>query len=258
MRAPDYRRKSKCRVGSHAHYSGHPRRALDADQKSIGATGYEGKRMKDANARAPEHSPNLHAPATPGRDELSEFAHALITSRQNVSPRRLVGPGPDAAQVARLLEAAAAAPDHELLLPWRFVIVPQEKRPLLGNAFARALVDRDPTASSTEIAAAREKAHRAPLLMLAIVRLEPNLAAVPDIERIVSLGCAIQSMLLMAHALGFGAGLTSGQALRSPRMRELFSLAEYEHAVCFLNVGTVTKRKPLRVRPPAAAFSGTL
>ncbi len=95
-------------------------------------------------------------------------------------------------------------------------------------------------------------------MILAIARLETDAAAIPDMKRVVSLGCAIQNILLMAHALGFGAGLTSGQALRSPRMRELFSLAEHEQPVCFLNVGTATKRKPLRVRPPAAAFIDTL
>lgn len=191
-------------------------------------------------------------------DELALFAHALIESRQNVSPKRLVEPAPDAAQVRRIFEAAAAAPDHDRLLPWRFVVVPAEHRALLGEAFALALVDRDPGATCDAIDAAREKAYRAPLLMLAVARLAPPGDPVPDSERILSLGCAIQNMLLAAHALGFGAGLTSGQALGSSRMRELFSLAEGEHPVCFVNIGTVSQRKPMRARPPVEAFTSTL
>lgn len=192
------------------------------------------------------------------RDGVADFARALIASSQNVSPRRLVEPGPTASDLAALFEAAAAAPDHDMILPWRFVIVPAEKRTTLGEVFALALVDRDPGATLAAIEAAREKAQRAPLLILAIGRLQPDEHAIVDTERLVSLGCSIQNMLLTAHALGFGAGLTSGQALRSHRLRELFNLAKNEEPVCFVNVGTVSKRKPLRGRPPAEAFTSIL
>jgi nitroreductase len=190
--------------------------------------------------------------------ELGEFAYALVTLRQNVSPRRLFAPAPNADQLLRILEAAAAAPDHGMIVPWRFVIVPDDARELLGEAFAAALVDRDPQATDAELAAAREKARRAPLLMLAIVRLAAAADAIPDFDRLISVGCAIQNMLVTVHSLGYGAGLTSGRALRSPRLRDLFRLAENEHAVCFINIGTVSKRKPLRARPPVAAFTSTL
>jgi nitroreductase len=51
----------------------------------------------------------------------------------------------------------------------------------------------------------------------------------------VSVGAAIHNMLLSAHSLGIGSGLTSGQAMHSPRIRQLFSLSEGEEAVCFIN-----------------------
>lgn len=191
-------------------------------------------------------------------EDLADFARALITSRQNVSPKRLVEPGPDDAQLERLLEAAAAAPDHDMLLPWRLVIVSAEKRRSLGDVFALALIDRDSSATLAEVEAARQKAHRAPLLMLAIARLADDGDPVPGVERVVSLGCAIQNILLTAHALGFGAGLASGQALRSPRLRELFALLPGEAPVCFITIGTVGKRKALRARPASRAFTTTL
>jgi nitroreductase len=183
----------------------------------------------------------------------------LIGTRRNVSPKRLVDPGPSAEQREAIFSAAAAAPDHGLLTPWRFVIVPQAKRGLLAEVFALALIDRDPGATLVQIEAAREKAHRAPLLMVAVARLvsdrEPE---IPNVERIVSLGCAVQNLLLAAHAMGYGSGLTSGQAMASKRMRDLFGLSPDEHAVCFVNVGTVTKGKPGRVRPPTDLFVTSL
>ena len=201
---------------------------------------------------------DVETPAWPG-GPLAEAACALIASRQNVSPKRLVEPGPSGEQLERLFVAAAAAPDHGQLLPWRFVIVPQDKRGLLADVFALALIDRDPGATMVQIEAAREKAHRAPLLMLAVARLvseqEPE---IPDLERMVSLGCAVQNMLLASHAMGFGSGLTSGQAMASPRMRELFALGDEEVAVCFVTVGTISKRKPGRIRPTAEQFVSRL
>ena len=60
-----------------------------------------------------------------GSDEL---AQALIHGRHTVLPRRLGLPGPDAAQTERILGAAASAPDHHTLLPWRFILVPARPR----------------------------------------------------------------------------------------------------------------------------------
>ena len=58
----------------------------------------------------------------------------LMESRRHVSPKRLVGPGPTAAQLQGMLTMAATAPDHGQLTAWRFVIVPAEKRHLLARS----------------------------------------------------------------------------------------------------------------------------
>ena len=191
-------------------------------------------------------------------NQQADFAEALLSSRQNISPKRLVAPGPSADQQAQLFRAAASAPDHGLLAPWRFVIVPAHKRADLAEVFALALIDRDPGATLEQIEAAREKAHRAPYLLLAVARLGPCEPEIPELERMVSAGAAIQNLLLSAHSLGFGSSLTSGQAMQSMRMRALFQLLHGEEAVCFVNVGTVLKRKMPRLRPDAASFVSSL
>ena len=209
-------------------------------------------------------------------NDLSEFAKTLIHSRRNVSPRRLIAPGPSAEQLQDILGAAAAAPDHGQLLPWRFVMVPIAQRERLADVFGLALQDRDPSATAEQVESAREKAHRAPFLMLAIARLAdhpvpPGAASgrgsehplaidveVNDAERLVSLGCAIQNVLLSAHAAGFGTGVTSGQALASARLRALFNLQEREQAVCCINIGSVAKNKPSPVRPQVLDYVSEL
>jgi len=186
-------------------------------------------------------------------------ADALIATRQNVSPRRLVEPGPDSAQRARIYQAAAAAPDHGLLVPWRFVEVPRHRRVDLAEVFARALIERDPGATLEQIEAAREKAHRAPFLTLAVARLGACEPDIPVFERVVSAGCAIQNMLLAAHGMGLGSGLTSGKAMASQHMRSLFGLVEgEEEAICFVNIGAVSRHKAPRLRPESREFVSSL
>ena len=103
-----------------------------------------------------------------------------------------------------------------------------------------------------QLAQAREKAFRAPVLMLAFARAGLPGDEMPLAERLLSAGCAIQNMLLMATALGFGSALTSGKALQSRALRELFSLGAGEQALCFVSIGTVSQaRRPSA--PPVRA-----
>jgi len=190
--------------------------------------------------------------------EVLDAALTLIHTRQHVSPKRLGDPGPDREQLEKILGAAGAAPDHGRLTPWRLIIIPPERRHLLGAAFADALIERDAGAAEWQQQEARAKALRGPFLALVVARLDPELGPTHPQERIVSAGCAIQNMLLVAHAMGYGAGLASGRALYSQRLKALFELGAYEQPLCFLSVGTVTTGKAARPRPAMADYISTL
>jgi len=194
----------------------------------------------------------------PDRADSADIFAALLQSRQTILPKRLVAPGPNDAQLAQILGAAAHAPDHGQLLPWRFVIIPADARSALGNAFAEALLSRDASASAEQVEQAREKAGRAPLLMLVVVDTACGNPGVDLAERMLSAGCAVQNMLLMATALGFGSALTSGQAMHSVALRSLFALEPGAQAVCFLSVGTVARGKAPCARPVYADYVQTL
>ena len=175
-----------------------------------------------------------------------------MTARRNVAPKRLVEPGPNEEQLNLIFRAASNAPDHECIQPWRFIVVPHNKRANLANAFVQALKHRDPNASQEQIDAALEKAFRAPCLIMAVISDLPSEPHVPLNERLISLGCAIQNMLLMAETLAIGSGITSGKAMNSQSIRDLFYLTDHEEGVCFLNFGTVSSRKPARPRARAS------
>jgi nitroreductase len=194
----------------------------------------------------------------PVADDVAGMAAALIQSRQTILPKRLGAPAPNAVELAQILSAAAHAPDHGQLLPWRFILVPHVSRERLADVFALALRERDPVATPEQAEQAREKAYRSPVLLLVAVDAVRGDADVDLAERTVSAGCAVQNMLLMATAQGYGSALTSGKALKAEGLRALFQLTASEQALCFVSIGTVKSRKAARVRTVASAYVSTL
>lgn len=186
--------------------------------------------------------------------DSATLLQTVLQARQTILPKRLLAPGPNAQQLQQIFLGAASAPDHGRLRPWRLIEIPASARAALGQCFAKALFDRDPNALPEQLEQARDKAQRAPSLYLVVVDEE---CGDPDIdlsERIVSAGCAVQNMLLMATALGFGSALTSGKALKSQSLRTFFQLKAAEHALCFLSMGSVQGRKPPVPRPLPSDF----
>ncbi len=207
---------------------------------------------------APTAAPVKQVIAVAPDTDLISMVSTLMQSRQTILPKRLTAPGPDADQLHLILDAAASAPDHGQLLPWRFVLVPEGGRDKLAEVFGSALQERDPQASPEQVRRAREKAYRSPLLLLMIVDAQRGDPEIDLHERIVSAGCAVQNILLMATAMGYGSALTSGKALKSAGLRSLFRLADGEHALCFLSIGTVLSCKHAPVRPVVADYVSSL
>jgi nitroreductase len=197
-------------------------------------------------------------PADDGAD-LAGLVLALIGSRQSVMPKRLLAPGPDDAQLRQMVDAAACAPDHRGLRPWRLVRIADAQRAALADLFEACTLDRNPAATPDDITRSREKAGRAPVLLLAVLRGAPDPVAddpeVPLVERAITLGAALMNLLLAAHGLGYGAMLTSGRAVRTARFAAAFALAPGEQAVCFVSIGSA-RASPRRGRGVAADFLG--
>lgn len=200
------------------------------------------------------HSPHMNISTS----DTSQWVTALLQLRRTTLPKRLCGPGPNTAQKARILEAAGSAPDHDQILPWRFIEVSDHCRSALGDAFADALLERDPQADQEACAQARVKAQRSPWLLLAVVRTGGEPRAIPATERILSAGAAIQNMLIMATAMDLGSALTSGKGLQSLALRTFFTLKEEEQALCFINIGHIGASRKPRDRPEVARYFSVL
>jgi nitroreductase len=179
---------------------------------------------------------------------ITDFAEMLITTRRSILPKRLFEPGPNDEELELIFSAAASAPDHGLIRPWRFVICKNTSRELLADAFSESLFARDSLATTQQINDAKSKAHRAPFLMLVVINARGLDPKIPLGERYVSAGCAVQNVLLMAHSLGYGSSPTSGQSMYTDPIRKLFKLTDEEDPLCFISIGTPDRQKPSHPR----------
>lgn len=159
---------------------------------------------------------------------------ALLT---RCSPPKLAEPAPDDAQLQAMLQAAVRAPDHGRLAPWRFLVLRGAARELLADAMAADLREKRPDAPEDEIAMARNKPLRSPLLVVAaaVVREHPK---VPALEQITATAAAVQNLWIQAHAMGFGMMWKTGPAAYSTRVKAALGLDAGDTIVGILHLGT--------------------
>jgi nitroreductase len=176
--------------------------------------------------------------------ELFEAIH----TRQSVSK---VKPDPVPRElIETLLAAAAQAPNHHKVRPWRFMVLTGPARERLGEVMGRALRRRNPAALDETVAVERAKPLRAPVL-IAVGVDRPSQPKVVEIENVSAASAAAQNLLLAAHALGLGAMWRTGDAAFDPEVKAALGLAPDQHLVGFIYVGYPLAELPPPSRPGA-------
>ncbi|MDE2051829.1 MAG: nitroreductase, partial [Gammaproteobacteria bacterium] len=163
------------------------------------------------------------------------------------SAKTLTDPAPDQGALELLLECACRAPDHGRLRPWRFIVIRGAARERLGELMADQLRRKLPAASAETLQRERQKALRAPLII--VVAAVCNAAAkIPAIEQILAAGAAAENLMLAAPALGFGAMWKTGDAAYDETVKVALGLQSADAIVGFLYLGTAAADG---VPPPA-------
>lgn len=170
---------------------------------------------------------------------------ALTALHTRNSAPSLIAPGPDAAARETIFTAALRAPDHARLRPWRFLVVEDKARLQLGERLVEVARGANPELTEQEEIKLRNAPMRAPLLVVVTARLQES-PKVPEIEQLLSAGCAAHAILLASHALGFGAIWRTGPVTYLPGLSAALGLSPQERVVAFLYLGTVAgEPKPL-------------
>ncbi len=172
--------------------------------------------------------------------------------RLSVPALQLGEPGPDAAQLERLLRSAVRVPDHGKLVPWRMLLVRGDARARLGEALAQIHRRNDPQVAPAKIEKNRERFRHAPLVVVVVARVEDDHPKIPAQEQLLSAGCVAFNLLLGAQALGFRAQWLTGWAAYDRDVADLLGLASNERIIGFVHVGSAREGVPERVRPELA------
>jgi nitroreductase len=172
---------------------------------------------------------------------------SLLETRRSGKPRELVGPGPSAEEMERILTIAARVPDHGKLTPWRFVLVGDDQRDDLAQLLSRALSEEDPNATPAHHAAEKEFTRFAGQLVVLISAPVEN-HKIPVWEQQLSCGTVGMNLLTAAHALGFVAGWVTGWRAYSPTVNAAFCAAG-ERIAGFVFIGHAARELEDRPRP---------
>jgi nitroreductase len=179
---------------------------------------------------------------------------ALELLRTRYSASKLVAPAPSAEAVEAMLEAAARAPDHGRLQPWGLILIEGDARRSFGEILAESLARRNPLAGELALAREREKALRAPLIVVVTTRCDRS-GQIPIVEQIVSAGCAAHGLMLAAFAQGLGAFWRTGEAAYDEAIKGALGVGSDDLIIGFIYVGTDTDGVPSRPRPVVQPFA---
>jgi len=184
---------------------------------------------------------------------MSDPLH-FLNVRQSIPARQLGEPGPDEANLMRMLRVACRVPDHGRRVPFRFIRISGAARNVLGEAVAERGKRREPQANEAVYAKDHERFSRAPVVITVVAVLDPDDAHIPAQERMLSAGCVCFALLQAAQALGYGANWLTGWPAYDPDIATLLGLGEYERIVGFVHLGTPGQSMPDRPRPDPATL----
>ncbi|MGW6202297.1 nitroreductase family protein [Streptomyces sp. NPDC055089] len=166
---------------------------------------------------------------------------AIRTRRSTI---RLTEPAPDRAELLDLIAAAATAPDHGQLRPWRLIVISGNARVHLGEAAAEAAPAADP---AERIAA---KHLRAPL-MLAVVLQPRDHPTIPRWEQLAATSAMVTTLLLLLDTRGWGGVWFGGPYPDAPQVRKHLRISDGEQLLGYLHVGTPAPGQTPRPRSTA-------
>jgi nitroreductase len=181
---------------------------------------------------------------------------ALLATRRSAKARDMVAPGPDDAQLHQILEAAMRVPDHGKLNPWRFVIIPSDRRDALADLLQQAYRAANPGAGRIELEAMAQFAHQAPALV-AVLSMPAQNSKIPVWEQELSAGAACMNLLVAAHAQGFVGSWLTGWPAYSDDVRQALGGGPQDRIAGFMFIGSPSRELDERPRPAYEAVVST-
>lgn len=182
---------------------------------------------------------------------MTKTTNAILNT---IHKRRSIGnlslPMPNDDELKTALQAAFAAPDHKQLKPWQFCV-------LTGDdlvKFGKLLLQAQERLSGELDEPTRQKTLNMPMRAPMIIMVATNIKAhekVPEFEQLLSVGAAIQNLLLAFESQGYHTVWRTGLLCNEPLVKTHFCVADKDTICGFIYVGSsdvqIPTRKPVAI-----------
>ncbi|MFO1414272.1 MAG: nitroreductase family protein [Burkholderiales bacterium] len=169
-------------------------------------------------------------------DAARAAALALLLSRFSVSPKYLGEPGPSDDEILTMALAALRAPDHDKLVPFRFVVARGEGLARLAQLFVDYGMRRGK--SGDELEQERVRALQAPVVVAVVARIDEH-NDVPVHEQWACVGGAVSNFMTACHLLGYAGKVLSGVRASDATIQRAYC-APGEQLLGWISLGTGT------------------
>jgi nitroreductase len=197
----------------------------------------------------------IPAPPREGEPANASFESAetlaLLARRRSTKVAHLAEPAPSSAEIDALIALAARVPDHGKLGPWRFIVFEGDARVRAGEALAKVIAD-DAGVDASRLEHTRGLLTRAPACVMVVSSVQPH-PKIPEWEQQLSSAAACFSLLIGAHALGYGGCWLTEWPSYDARARAALGLAEHERIAGIIYLGKAQEVVTERVRADVGA-----
>lgn len=185
---------------------------------------------------------------------------AIDAIQRRRSVNRLTAPAPSDDDLRTILEAAACAPDHGELRPFRFAVLRGAGMVAFGrvleDAYRARCLDAGVEPVTAKAVKERTKLARAPLVVI-VSCVPAGAVTIPRVEQLAACAAACQNALVAATALGYGSMWRTGEACYDQRVKAALGLQPEDALVGFLYLGTVAERtRPAATTPNVGNLDG--
>ncbi len=177
----------------------------------------------------------------------------IIRHRRSIDPDDFNGKAAEDTIIQRMIDAAHWAPTHGYTEPWRFIIYGYGKTRDFGSLHAATYKSNTPEHQFLD-KKYQKILHRGDLASHIIVIIaEHGLRQnIPEIEEVLSVGCAVQNMMLVATENDVATFWSTGGMCYHPALAATLHLTASQQVLGFLYVGLTDKSIPLGRRENSA------
>ena len=181
---------------------------------------------------------------------LSEITE-VIKERRSVHPESYTSRKVHHEIIEDVLNNAIWAPTHGMVQPWRFKVFTGDAVKRVGveleKVYKSAVSEAD--WSERKLVKLRERTSSVSVLIFICMSPEEN-SAIPEIENISAVACAVQNMYLTCTAYGLGSYWSSPEYVYSEEMKVLLNLGEKDKCLGMFYMGYPEGEWPKSHRKP--------